>query len=126
MQMTLHAQSPVLGIASFHPAKPASLKSPRLSGEASGSSLAPPSTFERIVQLVQSNDRLFTERDALLAKLEQARGYLADPDSNRNFAQAYLNHLRLKHSSVVARLRANRLEARQILARLDAEPTEAI
>jgi hypothetical protein len=78
-----------------------------------------------MVRLVQSNDRLFTERDALLVKIEQARVILADPISNRNFASAYLNHLKLKHSSVVARLRSNRLEARQILAGLDAEPTEA-
>jgi hypothetical protein len=91
---------------------------------AAGASLAPSNLFEQVVRLVQSNDRLFAERDALVAKLGRARAYLAEPGCNRNFAIAHLKHLKLKHSCVLALLRANRLQARQILDRLNGETGE--
>ncbi len=124
--MYLPVDSPVFGIAPSPLATPAIPTPFDSRPAAAGASLAPPDLFEQVVRLVQSNDRLFAERDALVAKLGRARTYLADPDCNRNFATAYLNHLKLKHSSVLALLRANRLQARQILDRLNGETGEDI
>jgi hypothetical protein len=123
--MSLPTDLPVCGIAPS-PFATHAIATPSVShpSDVAGASLAPPNLFEQIVRLVQSNERLFAERDALVAKLGRARAHLAEPGCNRNFAMAHLKHLKLKHSSVLALLRANRLQARQILDRLNGETGE--
>jgi hypothetical protein len=92
-----------------------SAESSRIDGVGSES----PRSFERLVRLLQSNERLFAEQTALLARIRAARAYLAQPDRNLKLGQVHLEHLRAKYSGVLAHLRANRLEANSLLERLD-------
>ncbi len=91
---------------------PSPARSPLSTSEASNE-------FALLVRLVQGNDKLFAEREALLVKLQRARLYAADPHSNPNLAKANLQHLRAKYSGILALLRANRREAQALLARLE-------
>jgi hypothetical protein len=97
-------------VHTFLPLSPA--RSPLNTSEASNE-------FALLVRLVQDNEKLFAAREALLARLQSARLYAADPHSNPNLAKANLQHLKVKYSGILALLRANRREAQALLARLE-------
>jgi hypothetical protein len=80
--------------------------------------LPPPAEngFERLVRLVRDNEHLFEQARELRVRLNRARTYLAEPQSNPILGHAQLNRLRNQHSGVLARLRANRIEAQELLA----------
>lgn len=106
--------------------RPPAASSPSLrvvTGAEAGAGVAPPADdFARLVGLVKSNERLFAEQRANRARLEQVRGYLARPDANVALGRALLERLRARRSAVLALLRANRAEARALLARVEAAP----
>src|SRR4051812_41296837 len=81
-----------------------------------------PDAFGLVVALYQSNARLFAELDAVRRETARARAYRAMPGSNRVLADARLLRLRSRRSAALAHLRANRIQARSLLARLDAVP----
>lgn len=71
--------------------------------------------LERLVQLMQSNDRLMAELGASRERIVQARAYLDQPGCNAGFGVTYLERCRSKHSGILAQLRANRIEALGLL-----------
>lgn len=71
--------------------------------------------FGRLVRLVRDNERLQAELDATRAKVRDAFDYLAAPNANPALALALLERLRLRRSALLAHLRANRVEARELL-----------
>jgi hypothetical protein len=71
--------------------------------------------LERLTQLLHSNDRLMAALASSRERIASARAYLDAPDCNRRFAEAHLDRARARHSSILARLRANRIEALEIL-----------
>lgn len=75
--------------------------------------------IERLVRILQRNERLIAEQRALTDRLRRARAYLAEPGCNLRLGTAQLSYLRVKYSGVLAHLRANRREARDIVAGLD-------
>jgi hypothetical protein len=77
--------------------------------------------FGRLIQLVRSNERLFVVLRDLAGRLHGVRSYLTRADCNVRLGKAYYQYWRARHSGVLAFLRANRLEARRLLARLDPE-----
>jgi len=74
-----------------------------------------PRTFERLIRLVQENERLFDRLDANRAAAAECWTYLARPGSNTALALARLERLRTARSAILTRLRANRIEARELL-----------
>ncbi len=81
----------------------------------------PDNDFGRMVRLVQSNEQLFAALQANRVGVAEVRAYLARPDANAVLGRARLERLKAKHSAVLARLRANRIEARQLLAGCEAD-----
>jgi hypothetical protein len=79
--------------------------------------------FGQIVSVYQSNEFLFAELKTVREKLNCARAYLDAPGSNPVLAEARLLQLRARHSAVLTLLRANRLQARGLLARAGAAPS---
>ena len=73
--------------------------------------------FGQYVDVYQSNEFLSAELKSVNGKLARTRAYLETPGSNPVLAGAYQNQLRSRHSAVLTLLRANRLEARALLAR---------
>ena len=71
--------------------------------------------FGRLVRLVRDNERLQAELDATRARVRDAFDYLAAPNANPALALALLERLRLRRSALLAHLRANRVEARELL-----------
>jgi hypothetical protein len=80
-----------------------------------------PDDFGRLVWLARSNQQLFGLLHALSDRLHGVRAYLAGAGCNARLGRAYYQHWRTRHSGVLLLLRANRLEARRLLARLDPE-----
>jgi hypothetical protein len=67
------------------------------------------------VQILRSSERLLAALHSLEIQLGRTRVYLADPGCNRAVGDVRLSQLKAKHSGILALLRANRLEARQLL-----------
>ncbi len=78
------------------------------------------SDFERMVALLRSNERLFGTLDGVSQRLHEVRTYLAQDDCNVSLGRECYRYWRSRHSGVLTQLRANRLEARRVLRRLDA------
>lgn len=91
-------------------------KSARTQVECSGEAARATNPFERLVQIIQSNDRLLAELRRAERRLEQAIAYTSDPDSARDLGTALLAHARQKRARLVTQLRSNRTEALAILA----------
>jgi hypothetical protein len=75
----------------------------------------PPNPLERLAQLVIFNDRLMDELVISRARIVAARSYLDRPGCNARFGSAHLERCRWKHSGILAQLRANRIEALDLL-----------
>jgi hypothetical protein len=73
--------------------------------------------LERLIQIMQSNDRLMEELAASRDRIARARAYLDEPGRNARMGSAHLERCRVKHSGILARLRANRVEALGLLGR---------
>jgi hypothetical protein len=76
---------------------------------------------DRLVQIWSSNEQEFAELRALRLKTAQTRAYLASPGCNRLLGNACLERLETLHRKHLARLRANRREAWELMAELGAE-----
>jgi hypothetical protein len=77
---------------------------------------------ERLVALLRSNQRLSQELEALGLKLQRARAYAAQAGSTSRLATANLRHVKTKYSALLTQLRANRLEALELVDRGDHLP----
>jgi hypothetical protein len=73
-----------------------------------------------MVALLRSNERLFGTLDGVSQRLHEVRTYLAQDDCNVSLGRECYRYWRSRHSGVLTQLRANRLEARRVLRRLDA------
>jgi len=76
---------------------------------------------DRLVQIWSSNEQEFAELRALRLKTAQTRAYLASPGCNRLLGNACLERLETLHRKHLARLRANRRAAWELMAELSAE-----
>jgi hypothetical protein len=76
---------------------------------------------ERLVQIWSSNEQEFAELRALRLKMAQARNYLASPGCHQLLGRANLERLETLHRKHLARLRANRRAAWELVADLSAE-----
>jgi hypothetical protein len=85
-----------------------------------------PTVFEHLARIMERNERLGAEQRALTDRLRRARAYLAEPGCNLRLGTAQLFHLRVKYSGVLAHLRANRREARDIVAGLDPDQVSLV
>ena len=74
-----------------------------------------PTPFGRLVQITRDNDRLFAEMGALAVRLRRARAYLMEPGCNALFGRACLDRAKRRYALALLNLRANRIEALQIL-----------
>ncbi len=72
--------------------------------------------FGQFVSVYQSNAFLFSELKSVKQKLASARSYLESPGRNLLLAQAQIDRLKARHSAVLTLLRANRLQARALIA----------
>src|ERR1700722_8330291 len=75
---------------------------PRAEGTAGG--------FDRVVTLLQSNERLFGALEGVSQRLHEVRTYLAQDDCNVSLGRECYRYWRTRHSGVLTQLRANRLE----------------
>jgi hypothetical protein len=80
----------------------------------------------RLAWITRSNERLATVLRAVSERLQSVRKYLSQADANVTLGMAYYRYWRAKHSGVLALLRANRVEARLRLARIDPTALEHI
>jgi hypothetical protein len=80
--------------------------------------------FDRMVVLLRSNERLFGTLEGVSQRLHEVRAYLAQDDCNHSLARECYRYWQTRHSGVLTQLRANRLEARHVLGRLDAAALE--
>lgn len=76
--------------------------------------------FGRLVALYQSNGLLLTELNSVGRKMRSAREQAESPGGGSGLARAYLLRLKARHTAALTLLRANRAQARDLLARLDA------
>ncbi|MEO6807576.1 MAG: hypothetical protein ABI353_00485 [Isosphaeraceae bacterium] len=74
-----------------------------------------PSAFGRLILIARSNEQYLGQLDALNVRIGQARTQLDNAHGEARVERAYLTHLKTKRSGVLAQLRANRIEAEQIL-----------
>ncbi len=81
----------------------------------------PANRLERLIQIMRSNERLMADLAASRERIDRARAYLDAPGSNARFGSAHLDRCRGKHSAILAGLRANRIEALDLLARTGSE-----
>ena len=77
--------------------------------------------LEQLVQLRRSNDRLVVELKQARRRLGQAMEFAGDPKSGGNLAITLVVHTRKNHTRVLKQLRANRLQALELLAQLAVE-----
>src|SRR5947209_7388910 len=75
------------------------------------------SPFGQVVALYRSNSSLLSELTSVPATLSGAGGSLAGPACTAALGRAHLLRLRARHSAALVLLRANRLQARRLLAR---------
>jgi hypothetical protein len=80
----------------------------------------PDDALGRLAGLVESNDRLAGELRKLGRRQVDAELYLDRPGCNAALGNARLAAIRDRRRAILARLRANRIEAREFLS-----PTEA-
>jgi hypothetical protein len=80
--------------------------------------------FGQLVSLYKSNDFLLSELTSVRLKLGRARDYLGSPGCNTALAEAHVSRLRARQSAALTMLRANRMQVRALLARLEG-PTRA-
>ena len=73
-----------------------------------------------MVVLLRSNEQLFGALEGVSQRLHEVRTYLAQDDCNVSLGRECYRYWRTRHSGVLTQLRANRLEARRVLRRLDA------
>ncbi len=78
-----------------------------------------PTTFGRLVQIMQENDALYAALAPLNDRLMRAWVYAAAPGSNALLADALVRQARAKHAEVVVLIRRNRAEALGILGAVD-------
>jgi hypothetical protein len=71
--------------------------------------------LERLAQLMNSNERLMDELATSRLRISDARAALDVPGCNVRFGEAHLERSRIKHSGILAQLRANRIESLQLL-----------
>jgi hypothetical protein len=71
--------------------------------------------LERLSQLMNSNERLMDDLATSRLRISDARAYLDVPGCNVRFGEAHLERCRTRHSGILAQLRANRIEALQLL-----------
>lgn len=76
---------------------------------------------DRLVQIWSSNEREFAELRALRLKMARTRAYLASAGCNRLLGHACLERLETLRRKHLARLRANRRAAWELMAELGAE-----
>ncbi len=79
----------------------------------------PEGTLAVMARLIASNDRLMAEAQSIRRRIEEARAYLSQPGCHARLGAAYLDRLQLRRSAAMALLRANRIEARALLASLN-------
>lgn len=72
--------------------------------------------LERLAQLLRANERLMGDLATSRARIWDARAYLDGPGGDLHFGEAHLDRCRIKHSGILAQLRANRIEALGLLA----------
>ena len=77
--------------------------------------------LERLAQLMISNDRLMDELVTSRARIIAAQAYLDKPGCNNRFGSAHLERSRAKHSAILTQLRANRIEALQLLGQHESD-----
>lgn len=77
--------------------------------------------IEQMIQLRRSNDRLVDELKQARHRLSQAMEFARDQKSGGNLAISLVAHTRKNHTRVLKRLRANRFQALELLARLAVE-----
>jgi hypothetical protein len=75
--------------------------------------------FCRLVELYESNRCLSAELESVRAGLSQARKYRESAGANRVLADARLLRLRVRRSALLTLVRANRVQARSLAARVD-------
>lgn len=78
---------------------------------------APTGDLARLCAIVRENDQMQARLDDLRARLRDAADYLRGPDANATLGAARLSQLRDRRAATLDRLRANRIEALEILAR---------
>lgn len=74
------------------------------------------SPLERLAAIMLGNDVLMDELVVSRARVDAARVYLDREGCNLRFGSAHLELCRAKHSGLLARLRANRIEAIGLLS----------
>ena len=74
--------------------------------------------LERLIQLTQSNDRLVGQLKKARRRLGQAIAFASDPKSGGDLAISLVAHAQKNQTRVLKQLRANRLEALELLAGL--------
>jgi len=73
-----------------------------------------------MVVLLRNNEQLFGALEGVSQRLHEVRTYLAQDDCNVSLGRECYRYWRTRHSGVLTQLRANRVEARRVLRRLDA------
>lgn len=81
-----------------------------------GEATPPADAFSQVVALHRDNEALLKALKQGRGRIARALAYLADPSCNVNLALANLERLRDRRSADLARLRANRVVARKLLA----------
>lgn len=71
--------------------------------------------LERLVKIMNANERLMAELETARARIVRARDYLATPAANTRFGTQNLAHCKGHHRGVLTQIRANRIEANRIL-----------
>jgi hypothetical protein len=61
------------------------------------------------------NDRLMGDLAGSRAAIAGARAYLDEPTCKVRFGEAHLERCRVRHASILGKLRANRLEGLRLL-----------
>jgi hypothetical protein len=79
--------------------------------------LASPNPLERLAQLVTANDRLIDDLATSRTRIVAALTYLDKPDCNPRFGSVHLERCRTRHAAILAKLRANRIEALHLLGK---------
>lgn len=86
-----------------------------------------PASFSRIscvlgelARTLRDQEHLQAELNGLDRRLDQALIYRAEPGANTGLAHAYLDRTLTRRAETVARLRANRAQARRLMSATDA------
>ncbi len=99
--------------------QPTMMTRPKPAGRPATNPPALANPLERLAQLIRSNDRLLDDLATSRQRIVAALTYLDKPGCNARFASAHLDRCRNRHAAILAQLRANRIEALDLLG---AEP----